>query len=362
MKTGRKILISIAGIILVCIVLFTIFLLAAQALEYKPAPVTQLTDAGEVDTEPDEQPPAELHFISWNTGYSGLDKAADFVMEGGKQGIAGSRSVVQENLQAMISFCSQDQPDVLFLQEVDEHSHRSYNVNQLSGWLAAFPEYHGWFGINFQAFFVPYPLPDPIGEVKSGILTMSRFPAESANRYQLPGLYSWPVGLFNLKRCMVVTNLASPVPGRNWYLVNIHLDAYDATGILRREQLDFIKSFIMEIYKQNHYVVVGGDWNNLFPGIKKEQFAPYTTPEKHLFWVHAIPADWTPEGWQWAYDPTVGTSRSLEHPYRKGENFITVIDGFLLSPNIQLVDIQGEDLQFAHTDHNPVRMIVRIKE
>ena len=108
-------------------------------------------------------------------------------------------------------------------------------------------------------------------------------------------------------------------------------------------------------------MVVGGDWNSMFPGTGKEDFGSYTTSEENLFWVQTIPEGWTPDDWQWCYDADVPTARTLEQPYKAGENFTCIIDGFLVSPNLRVDEVQGYNLRFEHSDHNPVAITVSIR-
>jgi hypothetical protein len=86
---------------------------------------------------------------------------------------------------------------------------------------------------------------------------------------------------------------------------------------------------------------------------------PYSTAEKNLFWVKNLPAGVVPDGWQWGTDPTTPTCRTLDQPYRRGVNYTCVIDGYLVSPNVEIVETETLDLKFAHSDHHPVVMTVR---
>jgi len=43
-------------------------------------------------------------------------------------------------------------------------------------------------------------------------------------------------------------------------------------------------------------------------------------------------------------------------PYKKGVNFVTVIDGFIVSDNVEVVKCETVDTQYAYSDHNPVLM------
>ena len=141
---------------------------------------------------------------------------------------------------------------------------------------------------NFKVRFVPSPIHDPIGRVDSGILTLSRWNSPIAYRYQLPGDFPWPTRIFHLKRCLSVLRIKSAVDNKNWVLINLHLSAYDADGKLRVQQFDFVKDLMLKHYNEGHYVVIGGDWNSLFPNITMDSFGIFNTPEESLFWIQNI--------------------------------------------------------------------------
>jgi exonuclease III len=44
------------------------------------------------------------------------------------------------------------------------------------------------------------------------------------------------------------------------------------------------------------------------------------------------------------------------------QTFTTVIDYFLLSPNIELLEVKGIDEGFENSDHNPVSMRIKLVE
>jgi hypothetical protein len=70
-----------------------------------------------------------------------------------------------------------------------------------------------------------------------------------------------------------------------------------------------------------------------------------------------------PDGWQIAYDESVPSCRSLAAPYTQNTGIwqYYVIDGFLLSPNVQLESIHTIPCEFVDSDHNPVKMDVVLK-
>ncbi len=70
-------------------------------------------------------------------------------------------------------------------------------------------------------------------------------------------------------------------------------------------------------------------------------------------------SDWRPGEWELVYDPKVPTNRSVDSPYIEGKSFITIIDGFLVSPNVDVMKIKGIDHEFKDSDHNSV--IIKLK-
>lgn len=350
-----KIIISIIAAIVAAFILFLAF---AMITEYHPDNITLLTPSHGLNAEAGT--PGGLSILSWNMGYCGLDDGTDFFMEGGNQKGRNSIDAHRKALDNIIEFIGKQEPDICFLQEVDTKSFRSHKIDQSYTLSAAFNGYEQYFGINFKSPFVPVPVQAPMGRIESGILTMSRFAVSEASRQSLPGSYSWPVKIFHLKRCAVVSIIPSAIEGKSWYLVNVHLSAYD-NGDMRIQQLEYLKTFMTDRYNEGQYVVVGGDWNSLFPGVAMEDFAPFTTTEEDLFWVKQIPEDWTPPNWQWCYDKNIPTVRSLEKPFIEGENFTGIIDGFLVSPNLRVDQVRAFDLNFENTDHNPTSITVSIR-
>ena len=58
-------------------------------------------------------------------------------------------------------------------------------------------------------------------------------------------------------------------------------------------------------------------------------------------------------------DPDVHTFRSLDRPYSGADKDTFqyyVIDGFIVSSNIEVQSVETRDLGFVNTDHNPVLM------
>lgn len=287
---------------------------------------------------------------SFNIGYAGLDAAQDFFMDGGKNSRAASLAATKENLRGMTEVLQQLQSDIYLLQEVDIDSSRSYRVNQVDELANAFPQHSYTFAYNYKSIWVPVPLFKPMGKANSGLQSLHSFQITSQARLDLPGKESWPVQLFELDRAAVEHRIHVG-DNQELVLLNIHLSAFDKGGIIRKQQLDFLNNYINEELQKNNYMIIGGDWNHALPSTNAIGFA---ATQEWPDWLHEFPEDFAPEGFKWAVDPNVPTVRTLDIPYEQGVNFLAVIDGFLVSPNVEIVDVSTLDLSFAHSDHHPV--------
>ena len=68
--------------------------------------------------------------------------------------------------------------------------------------------------------------------------------------------------------------------------------------------------------------------------------------------------------WQFMMDNSVPTCRSLDQPLEGADrdNFLYyLIDGFIVSGNIEVESCETQDFGFVSTDHNPVLMKVTLK-
>ena len=335
-------------------VLTLLFLISyATVTDYRPDSAEHLTNAGTVTIPiPDS---SVISLLIWNIGYCGLDKQMDFFYDGGK-GVRTPTEQFMLNYASIDRFLqSQDGVDIFLLQEVDIRSKRSYRLNQVERLSGEFDGFISFYGKNYDVFFVPVPPAQPIGAVNSGLLTLSRLVPSTAIRYSFPGKYGWPTRLFMLDRCFLVLRI--PVSnGKELLVINTHNEAYD-DGSIRDQQMAYLKEFLVEEYSRGNYILVGGDWNQCPPGFQPAFSGEvFDTIDNKNIEPGYLPADW-----QWVYDNTLPTNRRLDIPYTKGETRTTVIDFFLLSPNIKLQVCSTIDLKFENSDHQPVRLNIALQ-
>ena len=347
---------------IVLIVLGAVLLLAAGLIlwlsvcEFKPADVTDVkvesnSQVGEFSPFLDQ----ELTVISWNIGYAGLGKDSDFFMDGGENVSSADQDTVTASLLGIYKqlYTGDNQAGIYMLQEVDKNSARTYGMDE-SDCLGI---YNSTYALNYSCPFVPYPLP-PIGRVNSGLLTTTMYDIDSSERISLPCPFDWPVSTANLKRCLLVSYLPIEGSSSKLVIVNLHLEAYD-DGEGKIAQTKQLREFIQSEYEKGNYVIAGGDFNQVFPGgIEK-----YPNEHPELWEPGIITEDIMPEGWSLAYDLETPSCRLLNQPYDPADTENTqyyVIDGFIISPNVELISVETLNAGFEFSDHNPVQLKVRL--
>lgn len=324
------------------------FLLYITLTDYTPEEVIELEVVNNQERVLQQGEPITV--TTFNIGYAGLDRNQDFFMDGGTKSRSSSEQQTITNMEAIASFMKEADSDMYILQEVDKKSSRSYKLNQVDYISSTMANHSYTFAVNYKVPWVPVPLLDPMGTTYSGLLTLSKFASTANHRIDLPGKESWPLQQFDLDRAMIESRL--PVDnGRELVLINLHLSAFDEGGIIRKQQLDYLLAYIKKESEQGNYLIIGGDWNHVLPGTDPEVFK---TTQAWPEWLQKFPDNFKPEDFNWAVDAEVSTVRTLDVPYTEGENFRAVIDGFLVSSNIEIIAVQGKDLGHANSDHNPV--------
>ncbi|MFZ7101622.1 MAG: endonuclease/exonuclease/phosphatase family protein [Peptococcaceae bacterium] len=339
----------------IILLLLAIFLAYMTLTDYNPQSAVTLTTGNSQKAILKINAPFTI--MTFNIGYAGLDKDQDFFMDGGKMSRSRSREQTLKNLREITGFLVRNIPDIIILQEVDIKASRSFYTDQLACLKKALPDYSWTFGPNYNVQWVPVPLLNPMGSVYSGIATFTGYQTISSTRYQYPGREPWPRQIFDLDRCFVENRI--PVEnGSELVLINTHLSAFDEGGKIRKQQLTFLQKYITKESAEGNYVIVGGDWNHVLPGTDPKLFA---TTQNWPFWLRNLPADFIPTGFKWVADKNIPTVRTNGKPYVKGVNFRVVIDGFLVSSNVQVLEVTGHKLEFAYSDHNPVTAVLLLK-
>ncbi|MGM0648109.1 MAG: hypothetical protein ACQESZ_06955 [Bacteroidota bacterium] len=342
----------IAGLILLVLIGF---ILHAEVNKFDPPQTTVLSDPElSLQKDYDRQ---HFTFITWNIGYGGLGENMDFFYDGGRR-VRPTLSEFKDYSSGVYQTISTfSNIDMILLQEVDIESRRSYFNNELKHITELMPDHESFHAVNYKVPFVPMPLYNPLGKVHSGIQVLSSLKPHLVFRNYYSSSYSWPYRLFMLKRGYLKTiyHLKS---GQNLVVFNTHNSAFD-DGDLRATEFQTIRTDMLNEYLRGNYVVAGGDWNQNPPA-----YNPGNDPGQYNYGKiePSLPEDAFPNGWQWVFDQNIPTNRSNLTPYKKGDNTTTIIDYFIVSPNVNVDTVVTQDLAFKYSDHQPVFMRISLPQ
>jgi len=342
-------------IVLIFLVIISIFILYLAAIfiinRYSKSDTTYAVEVlqGEVESI---EPSSELTILTWNIGYAGMGKDSDFFLDNGKQLRPPSKQSVISNLDGIKNHLIETKAEILLLQEVPYASWNTYSINVFNELTTQFTNYHWTYVDDLHLKFTIPPF-----SIRMGNATASRFPISSSYSIPIANEPNAFLHIFKKKYNMHVTHL--DLNGHLWSIINIHLSAFDDEKIsIREEQLAQILSYAKKEKEAGYHVIIGGDWNL---EISESDFGEYSTKQKDLFWIRSLPAWAHIKGFSWVFDPTEPTVRTAEKPYKEGENYTLIIDGFVISDTLEVLEVKTDDLNFKSTDHHPVTGRFKIK-
>lgn len=290
--------------------------------------------------------------LSYNIGFGAYSDDFGFFMDGGEHARGYSAQAVAGNVTGALDTAEAAGVDVIFFQEVDVRGHRSRDVDQRAMVYGRFEGLSIAFAQNYDSPYLCYPLGEPIGSAEAGIMTVTGFGITDALRRSLP-IDEGFMKLLDLDRCYSVCRV--PVEGGGELVMyNVHLSAYTADESIVRSQLEMLSEDMAGEYAAGNYVVCGGDFNCDLLGNSAEIFGV----AGDFSWAQPFNAALLPEGFSlvapFSADAPVPSARNADGPYAPGESFVITLDGFIVSPNVQVLGADVVDTGFRYSDHNPV--------
>ncbi|MBR3210562.1 MAG: endonuclease/exonuclease/phosphatase family protein, partial [Bacilli bacterium] len=350
-----KILIKICGCILVIIALIILFY---ALTEYKPKATEKVTVSGEGFYSLNMGD--SFTIMTWNIGYAALGDNADYFRENGKMVQTADRNRINYNINGIRSKIDEIRPNVIMMQEIDKNSKRVSHVDEVSSFKNHLSNYSVVFASNYKVTYLAYPLTDRVGKVHSGIATLSKYTIESAKRVSLPSNYVWPAKMMKEKDCFLISYIPIKDSEKKLVLINVQFSKTNKEKNTIK-QMEALKEIMEKEEKKGNYIIVGGDFKQTFKEIDTSAY-----PVKEGFWEpRKIIKKEIGDNWQTIMDNKVPSSRSLDKPYEveKKDSFqYYVIDGFIVSNNIEVQEYHTEDYGFEYSYHNPVIMKINIKK
>lgn len=297
-----------------------------------------------------------MTFFTWNIGYGISSSDEKSFSDGGKKVEPINYEVVRENLIGIRDTIKYYDADGYFLQNVDENSKRSGKINEVK-YLSDELNLDYTFAYDHKVSFFPFPWPVQ-GKIASGSATFTPFQINGAHRVPLTPTSSYfPINLVSPKRAMLVTRIPIANSAKSLVLVNINLD--NKVGVNSDVQFNEVVSFLNEEYKKGNYIVAGGSINRLLNGNIGSLINDNNLPLPERL------RNTLSDGWKLSYDSSTPTVRTLNDEYKYWSNSTTnqyVVDGFITSPNVDVIGVHTIDEGFFYSNHNPVRATVRLLE
>lgn len=348
-------ILSVLGALLLAVIIYVSYVLIQYSripdgisLEVNGDEVTSEVKVGETYT-----------IVTQNIGFGAYTRDFTFFMDGGTQSWAESPESVTLCVNVAADTIKGFEPDFVLLQEVDVDSTRSYHIDQKGLLNERFDGYCSVFASNYHSAFLMYPFYQPHGASNSGILTYSRYAVTGSVRRSLPistGLSKF----LDLDRCYSVSRVA--VEGeRELVIYNVHMSAYGGSPEIREAQMRMLFEDMRAEYEKGNYCVCGGDFNHDFTGDSQQVLNGQTS--ESFEWAQPLPTELMPscilvcKNYDGEYAPTC---RNCDVPYSEG-NFTVIVDGFLVSDNVEAVSVKNINTGFEYSDHNPVVLEFKLK-
>ena len=407
-RLALRIVLCTLGALFLIVIVYLIYVFASYhrvpdnlVLTPEPNPAKYLSmdrqPPEHIDVLPGEQ---TYTIMTYNIGFGAYTPDYSFFMDGGKYSWARSKDGLKENLINIANMIDGYDPDFVLLQEVDENGTRTYHVNEVS-YMCALDYYQHVYAQNFDSPFLFWPLLEPHGANKSGLLTLSSAYISSALRRSLPvadsltkivdydrcySISRIPVGEVSL---MIGSGEYTSTSSKELVIFNVHLSAY-STDAVREAQLSMLFEDMQNEYDKGNYVICGGDFNHNLrsdgdggeaPGwaqpFPKEDIPHcfsfgFSLPMSRVITHDRAPtekekaqmekfqqelAELEEQGkWPAKINIEHDSCRNADEPYNPDTTFTVLADGFIVSDNIQVLSYESVDLQYAYSDHDPVIM------
>lgn len=293
--------------------------------------------------------------VSYNIGFGAYEPDYGFFMDGGTESRVWSRERLEANLSGIAALLQAQAADFYLVQEVDIDSTRSCHVDEREVLYDALSGKSRVFCQNYDSPYLFYPLTEPHGASKSGLLTFAPVPITEAERVELP-IEGGFMKFLDLDRCYSVSRI--PVEGgKELALYNLHLSAYTSDGTIATEQLSLLLADMQAEYDAGNWCVAGGDFNKDLLG---DSSAYFGEADAAYSWAQPIP-EGTFDGFNVTLiapldeDDPVPSCRNADGPYHAGQYVLTV-DGFMVTDNVSVTESTVVETGFAHSDHEPVTM------
>ena len=279
------------------------------------------------------------------------DAEYSFFMDGGESSWAKSKEGLVSNIEGIGEDIDSLSPDFMILQEVDVDGTRTYHYDEAEALKKQLGFGNYIFSQNFDSPFLFWPITEPHGANKSGLLTGSDYKISSSVRRSLP-VNSSLKRIVDLDRCYSITRFKTE-NGKELCIYDVHLSAYGSDASVREGQLSMLSSDLKKDADAGNYIICGGDFNHNLRGEGATDVPDWAQPFPKVI----LPSG-TALGADRAEDCDIehNSCRNSDIAYIPGTTFTVLADGFIVSDNVKVKSYASLDWEFKRSDHDPVLM------
>lgn len=347
-KVIKGIIIAICIIILLGLCYFVYLITCTSRIDDKVSCEMDAVSEEVMDTG------SQARILNYNVGMGIYSKDFGFFMDGGSEGMAFSEEAARYNTDGAIKTTKKYKPDFICLEETGVDCRCNYHINQLQEFKDAFPAYSSAYAQNWKSPVFLYPLTKPMGRVIAGLSFFSDYRIDSSIRRSLP-MEDSIMNFVDLDRCYTKSEIATDKDNKLFIYI-IHPSAYTSDGVTASRQVELLMKDMKKESDKGNYCIAAGDWNRDLIGNSGDVFGVPTDFE----WTRPFDNAVLPEGYYivsgFDEDNPIPTGRNAEGPYDPDTQVQVVIDGFIVSGNVEMIDSCIVDTGFEFSDHNPVYM------
>ena len=298
----------------------------------------------------------EYTIMTYNIGFGAYTSDYSFFMDGGESSWAKSEEDLKANMDGIANDIAGVGADFVILQEVDVNGTRTYHYDESEKLITSLGYANYIFSQNFDSPFLFWPITEPHGANKSGLLTGTEFAIRNSERRSLP-ITTSVKKVVDLDRCYSISRIDVD-NGKQLCIYDVHLSAYGSDASVREGQLNMLMSDIKADYEKGNYVVCGGDFNH-----NLRESTEVDVPG----WAQPFPRSVLPTGANLGFDVAEevdvahNSCRNSDIAYIPGTTFTVLADGFIVTDNVEVKTYRSLDWEFERSDHDPVVMTFVLK-
>lgn len=291
----------------------------------------------------------KIKVMTFNIGSGILTDDVDYYTDGGSEKRPGTTDSVNENMNAIAKLCTDQMCHVNLFQQADIDSTRSHSIDEASLLSSGIYGRASAFAADQKCAYVPFPVTGFVGKVDSGLLTLTRFEPESAQRIAFDeGSESWPKGIWSKKPCFLVSRTQLTDSTKELVVINVNFTQND-DGTIRQAQYKELCEFMQMESAKGNYVIAGGNFSAALPSVAKNS----GSGETDVYTPCELTTEYLTGGWKYCTDDSTATMRLVNKPY-SDDSSVYCTDGFITSPNTIVENTKTIDTKFKYSNHNPV--------